>query len=88
MSENRIPGDGMNELLSALARVDTPKVEVVSDTDADNGLLRLIVRSDSTISVEIDPYAAEDVSVGEVERHLRRLFNAAKFPKPQSDGGR
>lgn len=88
MPENRNPGDGMSELLSALARVDTPKVEVVSDTDADNGLVRLVVRSDDTISVEIDPYAAEDVSVSEVERHLRELFNAAKFPKPQDDEGR
>jgi hypothetical protein len=80
------PGDGMNDLLSALARVDAPKVEVVSDAHADNGLVRLIVRSNGTVSVEIDAYAVEDVSVGTVERHLRELFNAAKFPAKPDEG--
>ena len=86
MSEHPAPGDGMNELLSALARVDAPKVEVVSDTHGDDGLVRLIVCADGTVSVEIDAYAVEDVSVGTVERHLRDLFNAAKFPTRPEEG--
>lgn len=75
----------MNELRSALARIGPAKVEVVSDASAGDGLVRLVIRSDSSITVEIDPYAAEEVSVGEVERHLRELFKSATFPKAREN---
>jgi thiamine pyrophosphate-dependent acetolactate synthase large subunit-like protein len=40
------------------------------------------VRSDASISVEIDPYAAEDTSLADIERHLTALFRAASIPEP------
>lgn len=72
----------MDDFLSALSEVDSRPVEIVSDTHAANGLVRLIVRSDASISVEIDPYAAEDTPVADIERHLTDLFRAAGIPDP------
>lgn len=76
-------GPGMDDLLAALAELQFLPAEIVSDTFADHGLVRLLVRSDSTITVEIDPYAAEDVEVGEVERHVLALVRAASVPVPE-----
>lgn len=77
MSDN-----GMDELMSALSTAGPRRVETVSDSYAGDGLVRLIVRSDASISVEIDPYAAEEASTGEIERHLLALFTAASIPDP------
>lgn len=82
MSETENAGEGMGDLLSALSDAAARPVEVVSDTHAANGLVRLIVRSDASISVEIDPYAAEDTSLADIERHLTALFRAASIPEP------
>lgn len=73
----------MNELLAALAEIRAPRpVDVVSDTFAEHGLVRVIVRSDATVTVEIDPYAAMEVGAEDVERHLFQLVAAAEFPPP------
>ncbi|THV42412.1 hypothetical protein [Glycomyces buryatensis] len=75
---------GLDDLMSALAEVGSSQVSVVSDTHAANGLVRLIVHSDATVSVEIDPYAAEDSPVADIERYLTDLFRAAPIPDPTS----
>lgn len=80
-------GEGMDALRAALGKVGPRPVEVVSDSYADNGLVRLIVRSDASITVEIDAYAAEETRVSDIERHLTELFRAAKVPDPTKASG-
>ncbi|WP_157930541.1 hypothetical protein [Glycomyces xiaoerkulensis] len=86
MTDPNIDGEsaGLADLRSVLSEVGEKPVEVVSDTFAANGLVRLVVRSDASITVEVDPYAAGEVPVSDIERHLTDLFRDAKKPKPQA----
>jgi hypothetical protein len=80
-------GEGMDALRAALGKIGPRPVEVVSDSYAGDGLVRLTVRSDGTVSVEIDAYAAEEARVSDIERHLTELFRAAKVPDPAKAAG-
>lgn len=73
----------MKDLLAAIAGLQSKPPEVVSDTFAENGLVRLLVRADSRITVEIDPHAAKEFEADEIEQHLIALVRAAPVPVPE-----